>query len=216
MNFPFETIAAQATLQYDSSRVELRTIPAKSLRQYRLQQSFQYQPLQPVSESIVDRLLRRIFRSRLNQELASDGLLVLAFLIFLFAVFKITGMDFAKLFGRDSKQPKVSAVTGQQDPLPEDPERAIAEAAEKRFFRVGVRLMFLQVLQKLDNCGLIILKQYKTNHTYCMELDKTGLYTDFSALCSQFEWAWYGDSPIDELQFSRIREEYLRLMEQIR
>ncbi len=87
-------------------------------------------------------------------------------------------------------------------------DAAIDEAIAVRNFRLAVRLLYLQTLRQLTNAGHIAYKPDKTNRQYVQELANTALQSDFAKLTRQFEFVWYGDFPVDNSQFTIIRDEF--------
>ena len=85
---------------------------------------------------------------------------------------------------------------------------AVDEAVANRNFRLAVRLLYLQTLKRLTDGGYIDYKPDKTNRQYVRELSNSPIQTPFEQLTRQFEFVWYGDFPIDEAQFTQIRQQF--------
>ncbi|WP_461135078.1 DUF4129 domain-containing protein [Spirosoma lituiforme] len=90
-----------------------------------------------------------------------------------------------------------------------DFDTAIGEAVDQRNFRLAVRLLYLKTIKQLTDAGRITYKPEKTNRHYVYELANSSLQADFEHLTSQFELVWYGDFPIDEMQFTALRTAFV-------
>lgn len=89
-----------------------------------------------------------------------------------------------------------------------DFDAAVDEAVSQRNYRLAVRLLYGQTLKRLTDAGRIQYKPDKTNRQYVQELVNSPLQTDFETLTRQFEYVWYGDSPVDEPRFGVIRQQF--------
>lgn len=89
-----------------------------------------------------------------------------------------------------------------------DFDRDIENAVMGRNFRLAVRLLYLKALKQLTDTGHIRYKPEKTNRQYVHELVNLPIQADFETLTRQFEFVWYGDSPVDEACFSAIRQQF--------
>ncbi len=89
----------------------------------------------------------------------------------------------------------------------------INEAVENRNYRLAVRLLYLQTLKTLADSGLIRWQPDKTNRQYAYELTGNPKRLSFEQLTTQFEYAWYGDFPVDEARFSSIRQQFQQFNE---
>ncbi|WP_080237377.1 DUF4129 domain-containing protein [Spirosoma rigui] len=89
-----------------------------------------------------------------------------------------------------------------------DFDAAIDEAVNRQNYRLGVRLLYLQTLKRLADADRIQYKPEKTNQQYGYDLANSPLQEPFNALTRQFEYAWYGNFPVDEKQFELIRQSF--------
>ena len=77
-------------------------------------------------------------------------------------------------------------------------DELIADAAERKDYKLAVRYLFLKSLKLLFEKGLIELRNNKTNHQYFSEIKNNRISNAFQIATSRFEWIWYGDFPVDE------------------
>ena len=87
-----------------------------------------------------------------------------------------------------------------------DFEKLIEEAAAKKDYRGGVRLLFLYALKMLSDKNHIHWDQGKTNHDYIDELKQDELKPGFSDLNYYFEYAWYGNFKVNAETFDHVRD----------
>ena len=89
-----------------------------------------------------------------------------------------------------------------------DYNKLIAQAIGNKNYRLGVRYLYLQTLQKLMIVGLIQFATDKTNYQYLRELESKPCKNEFVLLTISYEYIWYGEFSIDETQFSRIQNDF--------
>jgi len=89
-----------------------------------------------------------------------------------------------------------------------DFEKLIQEATEKNEFRLATRLIFLHALKLLSDKHLIEFNPGKTNHDYVEELMTPDLKTGLNELSFYFDYAWYGNFSISDIQFQRIKNTF--------
>lgn len=84
----------------------------------------------------------------------------------------------------------------------------ISEALKKGDFRLAIRYLYLQTLQKLTLAGFIQYSAGKTNYEYVKEMGKRNLQNEFASVTLSYEYVWYGQFNVNEQQFNRIKNEY--------
>lgn len=72
-------------------------------------------------------------------------------------------------------------------------------------YRMAVRMLYLQLIQRLSNAGLVLPSIEKTNLDFYMELGGNSIQSDFKKVTGIYERAWYADADIDATTFERIR-----------
>lgn len=86
--------------------------------------------------------------------------------------------------------------------------REIDKAIERGNYRLGVRLLFLQLLKNLADRNIIQYRPDRTNFDYLVQLHTTRHYQDFFRLTRNYEYSWYGHFDIDLQKFSVIRQDF--------
>ena len=84
----------------------------------------------------------------------------------------------------------------------------IDKAVKAGNYRLAIRLMFLQMLKTMAGKKLIQYKQDRTNFDYLMQLRSTSHYNDFFRITRNYEYAWYGNFPVDEEAWHIIKTDF--------
>ena len=114
-----------------------------------------------------------------------------------------------------STNAQVVSFTEEAEPVGEDLDGSIANAIDKNQFRLATRMLFLQILQKLDHLQLISREAGKTNHDYFRELISSKLEKEFVAVSTIYEYVWYGNFEPDKETFMSIRSRYGNFLEKL-
>jgi len=80
----------------------------------------------------------------------------------------------------------------------------LERAINQHNYRLAVRLLYLKCLKQLSDAELIRWQIDKTNNAYITELNNPAQREVFKTLTLQFEYAWYGEFPIDAAVFKNI------------
>jgi hypothetical protein len=91
-------------------------------------------------------------------------------------------------------------------------EALLAEAEAKGRYNVAVRLLFLQLLKKLSDQGVIAWELNKTNREYYYEIGDERTRQEYDKVSDYFERAWYGEYLIDESIYAKIKPEFTGFM----
>ncbi len=206
------TVRAQEAVRFDSSEVAVRALEAGALEAYRSNPAFVYDEAQePVTWW--DRFKRWV-RETFIEPLFSDELSPVRRFVFyailaavlLFAVSRLLRVEWRGLFYGKGAAPALTFEEVEDNLAETDFDRLIAEAVAARNYRRAVRLSYLKALKELAARDLIAWQRDKTNHEYLGELRRPELRPAFAALTYQFEYAWYGDFPVDERVFARVQQ----------
>ncbi|HLP36970.1 DUF4129 domain-containing protein [Lacibacter sp.] len=83
-------------------------------------------------------------------------------------------------------------------------------------YRLGIRFLYLQSLNKLSDRGWLQLSPDKTNYQYVRELAKPQLKNTFARITLHYEYAWYGDFLIEQHVFEPIKKEFEQFYQTIK
>ena len=95
------------------------------------------------------------------------------------------------------------AVTQEEDTS--DPDSLLRNAIRSGNYRLAVRYLYLQSLQRLSEKKFIEINTNKTNYEYVTEIRKHRFANEFASLTLQYEYVWYGEYPVDERLFEQIQ-----------
>ena len=84
----------------------------------------------------------------------------------------------------------------------------IQKAIAQKNYRLAVRYYYLLLLQQLEVKELIIWEQQKTNDDYIHEISETNLKSSFSKVTRLYDFVWYGNFEINELEFGSVEAEF--------
>lgn len=92
----------------------------------------------------------------------------------------------------------------------------LQQAIKDRNYRLGIRFLYLQSLNKLAERGWLQLSPDKTNYQYVRELAKPQLKKSFARITLHYEYAWYGDFTIEQHVFEPIKKEFEEFQQSIK
>jgi hypothetical protein len=133
---------------------------------------------------------------------------IFAPLILLLVILKLMGVEFSDVFTNRTPTINIPYEAYGEDIHAINYQEAIEEAIQKRNYRLAIRLYYLKTLKELADRELINWQINKTNRAYVYELKNQELQRGFDQLTTQFEYAWYGEFPINEDQFGQIKTDF--------
>lgn len=151
----------------------------------------------------------------LNLEPLFYGIIVVlaigaGFALFLF----IRNWKPGKKAGASKKKRKVGLLEEGEEALPTDEWLARADELERSGrFREAVRCLYLAVLMRLDDTGLVYFDRYQTNweHLRRIEASNAPPGVRYRALTKEFDNIWYGERPATAEHCAEFRREYVQL-----
>jgi hypothetical protein len=131
--------------------------------------------------------------------------LAICFIVFiLYNLFLTEG-----IFKKSPRRHIVSAQQPEENMLnPAAYERLITAALVNKDFRLAIRYLYLQTLQKLTIAGFIHFTPDKTNYEYVKELSGKPHQNDFASLTLNYEYVWYGKFDIDQKIFDSLQKDF--------
>lgn len=94
-------------------------------------------------------------------------------------------------------------------------EGKIREAERHQDYRKAVRYSFLQALRLLDNKNMIRFDSRSTNSDYVRQLSGTRYADQFSLLTRIYDFVWYGEVPVSDLQYNKVQANFQQLKDKI-
>ena len=86
--------------------------------------------------------------------------------------------------------------------------KLIKQAIELKNYRLAVRYYYLNILKQLEGKQLIVYEQQKTNEDYINEISKENIKKSFEKLTRLYDFVWYGNFDINELEFGRVEADF--------
>ncbi|MBC7410023.1 MAG: DUF4129 domain-containing protein [Arcicella sp.] len=204
------------TLAQDSTKITVRKPSESKMTAFKKSKDYQY----GIEESQVldtwwKRLLRRLFNwfgslftGAGNPTLWKTVAYVFVASVVVYVMLKLMGINFTGLYRKKNTNEIPYETLGENIHVINF-VNSIAEAVDKKNYRLAVRLYYLKSLKELTDREMIDWQINKTNRSYVYELNSPTLRPDFETITRQFEYAWYGDFPVDEDQFITIKNQFL-------
>ena len=101
-----------------------------------------------------------------------------------------------------------SDITVVEEENTSDPDLLLRNAIRNGNYRLAVRYLYLQSLQRLSEKKFIEINTNKTNYEYVMEVSKHKFANEFASLTLQYEYVWYGEYPVNERLFEQIQSSF--------
>lgn len=193
-------------------QTDSRDIPVEVIERYRADGAFDYRYGYQQTISLWDQFwgwvlqqLSKLF-GEVNFSFPIGWLLyIFCAAMIIFAVLKLMGVNISGLFNRQSQVANVS----MQDILGEDIhelnfEEEISKAQQAQDYRKAIRLLYIYTLKKLTDSALIEWHPGKTNADYQRELKANHLQNNFRSLSIYYEYAWYGEFPVDIALYEKV------------
>lgn len=95
-------------------------------------------------------------------------------------------------------------------------EKQLQLAIKEKNYRLAVRYLYLQTLNRLAEKQWLILSPDKTNYQYVRELTKPQLKNAFARVTLHYDYAWYGDFEIGEDIFEPVKKEFEQFQQNIK
>ena len=88
---------------------------------------------------------------------------------------------------------------------------AADKAAESGDYRLAIRFSYLQLLKVFSENGLISYGTDTTNSEYLDQLNARPCYKDFFNVTRSYEYAWYGNMPVNQQQYKAVLDDFSSL-----
>ena len=133
---------------------------------------------------------------------------ILAGIFVAFIVYRLFLAD--SIFQKNVKKAEAvfEAVREEEITSETDFDAAITMAISQQQYRTAVRYHYLKTLHMLAAHQWILLSGDKTNFQYVREIKHIELQNGFSKLTLHYEYVWYGEFPIDAIQYARMEMDF--------
>ena len=133
---------------------------------------------------------------------------IIAIGLFGFLVYKLF-LSNSALFSRNRRNISSDIdIVSEQDIT--DTEKLLRNAIRNGNYRLAVRYLYIQSLEKLAERKFIEINSNKTNYEYVTELRRHRFANEFASLTLQYEYVWYGEYPVDEKLYEQIQNSFVQ------
>ncbi len=140
----------------------------------------------------------------------------LAFLVLIFAISKLFGMNFTNLFYNKREINRAVEYETIEENIHEiDFNTLIEQAISQGSYRKAVRLYYLKTLKKLSDKEIIDWQKNKTNTDYRYEIQQSNHASAFSEITTIFDYIWYGEFPVDQDLFTQTENKFKQFINSI-
>ena len=137
----------------------------------------------------------------------------MATLFVLFVLYKLFFADGVFKKGTAKNNVKIADEEEEAKPVQERKfDTAIARAANENNYRMAVRYLYLQLLQRLTAAGAIEFAADKTNTEYLRELTGKSYKEEVASLTLYYDYVWYGEFAIDAAAYSKIENRFRNIV----
>ncbi len=230
--FTFGIFAQQDSLKvahdkvhYDTSKIEQRKFDSNNLEAYRNDKELNYE-IKKQKVTLLERIwdwLKRILLKVLSWVFGvgkATGILAVIIKILPYLIAVIVLFLMLKFFLKVKMNNIISGkidkaivhLTDEEELIKnEDLPLLIQKAIIQKNYRLAVRYYYLSVLQKLSNYEFIDWQQQKTNEDYIKEIKQEPLKDKFASSTYLYDFVWYGNFEINELEFAKAEIEFNEL-----
>ncbi|OFY86916.1 MAG: hypothetical protein A3F72_00750 [Bacteroidetes bacterium RIFCSPLOWO2_12_FULL_35_15] len=203
-----DTLKEKIKISYDSSKVEIRSVPLQQQNDLLHNADYKYDRVGPEPKTLWERIKewfwRKVFEL-FDSKGGALGLQIFEYLLIIAAIVLIILLllknNIRALFYGKSASVPIDFKEFEEDIHKINFNELIEEALSKKDFRRAVRLHFLKLLKELSDKNLIAWKIDKTNNDYSIELSNSKYSEHFKDLAILYEYIWYGDFQLDESNF---------------
>lgn len=206
-----DTTSVQAP--FDESKIVQRSPSEKRLDSFRNDRDYRYHTDAPPPENPLAKfwywLMRKISGFLESTAYENFWQYIILAAIGGLAIWLLYKSEFlGGLFGRRAQEDPLAYNRITENIHELNFNKLIEEAIENRNYRLAIRLYYLRALKQLTDKQLIHWQPTKTNRIYVDELGNPRLKADFERLTSQFEYVWYGEFSVSEVEFGLLKEEF--------
>ncbi len=213
---PQKVEAQQEEFQSSQSTLaeSVKSMDSTRLNAFRKMDAFNYELKEP-KLSWLEKMLNWIAeRLEGNRKQSKKFWTVVGYLIAAFAmiliIFTLLKVKFTSLFAKTSKSHVGWEGMTEEEFKGTDFQKQIQSALSEENYTYAIRLQYLESLKKLTEAAIITWMPNKTNFAYQKELSGTGLEQEFENIARVYEYAWYGEFPVDKIKYHKIQDLFVQ------
>ncbi len=217
-------------VQYDKSTVALKKFDTDKLKDYRNNSDFDYTEYQRETtiveriwywlKRMLQRFLTWIFGAKKALGIVAVIFRILPYLILIIALFFLIKLflkiNFNELISGKTATAEVTLTEDEEIIKNKDIQQLIKKAIAQKNYRLAVRYYYLLVLQKLQENNLIEWEPQKTNEDYIVEIQNKKIISKFKEVTYLYDFVWYGNFEINELEFDKVAINFEKLTTNIK
>lgn len=96
-----------------------------------------------------------------------------------------------------------------------DIKSLITKAENSNDYRLAIRYYYLLVLKTLSLKNVIKFEDDKTNADYTIEIASKTYSNDFGYTSYLYNYIWYGEFPLNDMQYQKAKERFVSLLKSI-
>lgn len=217
-------------IKIDSTEIKQKKFDTKSLEDYKSSNDFNYNVVEKEQNFLqkiwswlgrmVKKLLSWIFDDidpavgLIKDFLSILPYILLAILLYFIIKFFLK-VNTKSLMTGNTKTPSITLTEEEELIKNTDLQTLINKAITNKNYRLAVRYYYLFILQKLSEKELINWQQEKTNEDYISELQQTKVYEQFAESTRLYDFVWYGNFDINEVEFTKAESLFTNLKNKI-
>jgi hypothetical protein len=208
--------AGKQVLKQDTVSVQKIEVPTSDINNFKQSSSFQYSHAS-ASPGFLERFLLMLsdwigyrFLVRAAPWLLYS-VLVLAFVVLIIVLFR-SKFQGVFLSNRDDRGLN---ITGSEIADHINFDELLNEALKQKNYNLAVRYLYLILLRRLNQKKIIDYSLGKTNFEYINEIKNNDILPQFKTATHNYEYAWYGQFPLDESSYRDIARDYKGLTEKL-
>ncbi len=214
-------LLCQPRLKKDTTFITPRSFNSTALKELKNDKDFQYNRYHEPALSLWDKFWNwvwwkagQLLSTKKGRITVWSILILLAVILIVLSVIKITGMDQEGLFGRNSKG-LLKYGLSEDDIHNISFDEEIAKAISNLNYRLATRLEYLKALKNLSDKSQIDWQINKTNTDYVFETAGKPFSEMFITLTQKFEHIWYGGQQISREHFFEISSKFQQFNKQV-
>lgn len=95
-------------------------------------------------------------------------------------------------------------------------DELVKQAKSESDYRKAIRFYYLWILQRLTEKKLINWHKNKTNYDYLLELKQNPIHSDFSNNSHLYNYVWYGNFNLNEIEFKQVENSFINTLSQLK
>ncbi|WP_372745882.1 DUF4129 domain-containing protein [Lutibacter sp.] len=219
------------TVQKDQEIITQKKFNKSNIDKYKADKDFDYTEIVEVKEpTILDRILNWIGRQIMRflewifgvesaKGIFKTILQILPYIVaglVLFLLLKFFLKVNSNALVSNANNKSAVTITEEEELIKnKDLSKLILQAFQNKNYRLAVRYYYLQLLKQLEERELIVWEQQKTNEDFSKEIKDLNLNKSFVKLTRLYDFVWYGNFEINELEFTKAVSDFESVTKQL-